>query len=312
VRRLRQIAKAIVIPPLHYVRGRLRAAELERQMASVDRAALVTALGRLPIAKDSVVLVHSSLKSLGFVEGGARTVVEALVEQLVINGGSTVLVPAYSIDGTMYTTLKSVKLFDVRKTPSNLGAIPEAFRRHPRAVRSLHPSHSFAAIGPKAEWLTANHHVAGSNFGLGTPMGRLLETQSYLLGLGTDIGHVTFYHCLEDIEKFPLVVYAEDGPFQVSCIDYNGVTHRLLLPAHAPGDLQKRRIDNPQNVAVRDLFLHWLERYADLTWHDIGQARCWLVDAQKMYRQIKLLMERNVTIYLPHKEAEAFIRSNLL
>jgi len=312
MRRLTRIVKTIVVPPVRYLQGRRRAAELERQMVAVGRDALASALGKLPIARDSVVLVHSSLKSLGFVEGGAQSVVEALHEQLVVAGGSTVLVPTYSIDGNMYTTLKSGRTFDVRETSSNLGAIPEAFRRHPRALRSVHPSHSFAAIGSKADWLTANHHLAGSNFGLGTPMGRLLETQSYLLGLGSDIGHVTFYHCLEDIEKFPLNVYADDGPFAVVCVDRGGVAHRLLLPAHAPGgEFKVHRIDDPRSVALRALFLRWLERYADLTWHNIGQARCWLVDARKMYREIKNLMGKNITVYTSQKDAEEFMRANL-
>ncbi|MEO8714925.1 MAG: AAC(3) family N-acetyltransferase, partial [Acetobacteraceae bacterium] len=191
-------------------------------------------------------------------------------------------------------------------TPSNLGASPETFRRQPATRRSLHPSHSFGAIGPLAEALVAGHHTAGSNFGRGTPMGNLLDRPSYLLGLGSDIGHVTFTHVVEDIEPdFPLIVYAET-PFEVDCVDATGATHRLLLRGQEPGEMQRRRIDHPDNKFLRDFFARWFEAHAGLTWHRVGQARCWLVPADAMYREFASLMRQGITIYARADEIAAF------
>ena len=162
----------------------------------------------IPLPDGAVVLVHSSLKALGFVEGGPSTVVDCLVESIVRRRHGTLVLPTFSIDGTMYGTLQAANpdtvLFDAVKTPSNLGAIPEAFRIYPGVVRSVHPTHSFAALGPLAQELTATHHLCGSTFGQGSPMAAMLSHDSWILGLGTNLGNVTFYHCLEEIEDdFP-------------------------------------------------------------------------------------------------------------
>src|SRR5690606_27894928 len=107
-------------------------------------------------------------------DGGPQTVVDALIESIVRERSGTLMLPTYSINGTMRNTLlvgqsEGGIVFDVRSTPSNLGAIPEAFRRHPGVVRSVHPTHSFGAIGALAEELVAEHHTCGSSFGRGSP-----------------------------------------------------------------------------------------------------------------------------------------------
>ena len=309
--RLRRVAKSLLYPFLQAWRTRLRQAELRKQSRCVTRGELVTGLSNLPIAPDAVVLVHSSLKALGFVEGGPQTVVDALIEVFVKQRHATVMVPTYSIQDNMHTTLSQGVPFNVAVTPSNLGTIPECFRKQELSFRSLHPSHSFAAIGSNAKWLLSEHHLAGTNFGRGTPMGKLLETPSYLLGLGSDIGHVTFYHCLEDMEDFPFNVYASDGPFEVQCVDAANSSHKVWLPAHAPGDLQRKRIDFPANAALREFFASTLARNAGLSWHRIGQANCWLVDARAMYSTIKELMKRGITIYSSEAELASFHQAEL-
>ena len=50
-------------------------------------------------------------------------------------------------------------VFDVRRTPSNVGAIPEYFRTEYPVLRSLCPTHSCAAVGLRAEYLTGSHHL---------------------------------------------------------------------------------------------------------------------------------------------------------
>ena len=222
--------------------------------------------------------------------------VAALIASIVTRRGGTLMLPAYSLAGGMADTLASGRAFDARATVCTLGAIPEAFRRHPGVLRSCHPTHSFAALGPRAHWLLDGHHLATSSFGEGTPLARLRQTDSRLLGLGSDIGHVTYYHCLEDIEPFPFEVYAP-GAHAVACTDMDGIPHALHLRGHAPGGLARRRIDHPENGVLRDRFTAALEQQAGLSWHQIGAARCWLVDGQAMYRTIKDLLNRGITIY---------------
>ncbi len=303
---LKQHARTLLRPIVTALRRRRRQSALRQTRSTISRETLVAGLDTLPIAPGAVVLVHSSLKSIGFVEGGAQTVVDALVASIVDKRGGTLLLPTFSIDGTMHQTLASGRAFDARSTPSNLGAIPETFRRQAATRRSLHPSHSFGAIGSQAEDLVGGHHTAGTNFGRGTPMGLLIDRPAYLLGLGSDIGHVTFTHVVEDVEPdFPLRVYAEQ-PFEVDCIDAAGVTHRVRLPAHEPGEMQRRRIDHPDNRFLRDFFASWFETHAGLTWHRVGEARCWVVPADQMYREFASLMRQGITIYARPEEIAGF------
>ena len=299
--------RGVIEPGLLHVRRREREKALAQSRPHVTGARIAADLAKLPLHQKGVLLVHSSLKSLGYVEGGAQAVVDALVATLVEGKGTTVMLPAYSIDGTMYATLKSGRPFDVRTTPSNLGALPEAFRRHPKARRSVHPTHSFAAIGPLAEFLTSEHHMEPKNFGPRCPMGKMLKKPAQLLGIGTTLGTVTFYHCLEDMEEYPLQVYAPDGPFDVPCTTASGIEIIRSLPAHQPGELPARRIDNPQGgSAVRALYTARLEERAGLSWHRIGEAPSWLIDAAAFYREIKTLMAHDVTIYATDAQIERF------
>lgn len=303
---LKQQVKSLLRPAVTAFRQRRRQSTLRQTRPPISREKLTDDLDLLPITPGAVVLVHSSLKSIGFVEGGAQAVVDALVASIVEKRGGTLLLPTFSIDGTMHQTLASGRVFDARSTPSNLGAIPETFRRQAMTRRSLHPSHSFGAIGSQAEQLVTGHHTAGTNFGRGTPMGLLPGRPAYLLGLGSDIGHVTFTHVVEDMEPdFPLRVYA-DPPFEVDCVDAAGTTHRVRLPAHEPGEMQRRRIDHPDNGFLRDFFARWFETHAGLTWHRVGEARCWLIPAGAMYREFASLMRQGITIYARPEEIAAF------
>ncbi|MGI9436620.1 MAG: AAC(3) family N-acetyltransferase [Geminicoccaceae bacterium] len=246
------------------------------------------------------------MKSLGYVDGGAAAVVDALVEVFVENNSGTVLLPTFSIEGSMHRSLLSGRVFDAASTASNLGAIPEACRRHRSARRSVHPTHSFAAIGVAADWLVSQHHYCGSSFGQGSPMARLLEAEGYLLGLGTTLGSVTFYHCLEDLEAgFPLNVYSADSPIMVACRDQDGVLHHLPINAH-DAVISQSRIDRPSSERLRQLFEQRLRQNAGLGWFSVGEAKVWLVGAKPLYDEAKRLMDQGVTIYSTASELAAF------
>ena len=294
-------AKHVVRPIIGDLPDRIHRHRRDRELAAsrktLSLTRLVADLDRLPVRPGAVILVHSSLKALGYVEGGAEAVVQALIELFVRRRGGTVMLPTFSIDGSMHRTLISSRQFDLQETPTNLGKIPEAFRRHPEARRSLHPTHSLAAIGEAAAMLVEDHHLAGSSFGKGSPMAKLLDADGYLLGLGTDLGRVTFYHALEEIEdSFPVNVFTSDSPIDVTCLGEDSRVHRLSIKAHNH-DLARHRIDQPDNQHLRGFFQDSFERQADLTWHHVGEARSWLIGAKPLYAEIKRLMQAGITIY---------------
>jgi aminoglycoside 3-N-acetyltransferase len=113
--------------------------------------------------------VHSSLKSLGVVAGGAATVIDALQEAVGPEG--TLVLPSFN-HGAAYDG--SSTGYDPAETPTTNGAIPDTFWRRPGVLRSVNPTHAFAAWGRQAERYTADHHRT-LTMGADSPLGRMLQ-----------------------------------------------------------------------------------------------------------------------------------------
>jgi len=103
---------------------------------------LTQALACFGIEKDSILLVHSSLKALGQIEGGAQTVIAAL-EETVCDG--TLVMPTLSQQN--WETVFEDWHMD---RPSDVGYITECFRKQKGSLRSDDPTHSVAARGKHA------------------------------------------------------------------------------------------------------------------------------------------------------------------
>lgn len=155
----------------------------------LDLAALVSAFTRLGVPRGGLLMVHSSLRSLGHVAGGAPTVVDALLEALGPEG--TLVVPTF----TYPLARDSDFVFDPLRTPSLMGAISDAGRRHPMARRSLHLWHSIAAIGPLAETIV----TAGgeSAWDAHSPMREIRDRDGQYLLLGVPYQNLTAVHVCE-------------------------------------------------------------------------------------------------------------------
>ena len=154
---------------------------------TLDHNQLCEALRQLGVRPGGILLVHGSLSSIGHVEGGPDTVIEALLEVLTPEG--TLLVPTHhQRDGSP---------FDVENTPSALGLISETFRRRPGVIRSRHPFHPVAACGPKAAEMLRDHHRSPIPDGLDTPYGRLIAQRGQVLLLGCDLNTLTLLHAIE-------------------------------------------------------------------------------------------------------------------
>src|SRR5262249_15671446 len=95
----------------------------------LTRGRIVADLQELGLKSSGILLVHSSLSALGVVAGGARTVIDALGESLGTQG--TLVLPTHSWE----VMDSGCRVFDVRQTPSCVGAITEKFRAMPGVVR---------------------------------------------------------------------------------------------------------------------------------------------------------------------------------
>ena len=165
--------------------------ELPERADMVTKAQLVKDLRKLGIKAGMDVMVHSSLAKVGRVEGGADTVVDALLTAVGRSG--TLLMPSFNH--------RAAKVYNRLATPTTNGAIPDAFWRRPGAVRSEHATHAVAALGPRAQRYCQGHLEAGS-WAPESPIGQLVHDPSpaggWILALGTTHWTTTAYHVAED------------------------------------------------------------------------------------------------------------------
>lgn len=178
----------------------------EEPLPPPTRESLATDLHALGLKPGMNVLLHSSLRSLGWVCGGAQAVVQALLD--VLTPAGTLLVPTQTSENSepghwsnppvaesWWPIIRAhMPAFDPLVTPSqHMGIIAELVRNWPGGVRSDHPAVSFAAIGHDAAWLMADQSL---NDGLGeeSPLRRLYDRAGWVLLLGVDHESNTSLH----------------------------------------------------------------------------------------------------------------------
>lgn len=175
----------------------------------LTRAEIVAGLRELGLTAGDRVMVHSSLSALGQVDGGAETVIDALIEAVGPEG--LVAVPTFVCQPP----------FDRKTSATGLGVIADRFWRRPEAVRSLHPTHSVAAIGKGAEELIRDHEKAPTAYGEGTPYHKLAFSGGKILLLGVDQDRNTTLHTAEALSHAPYLVdiqatYIDDAGKEVT------------------------------------------------------------------------------------------------
>ena len=90
--------------------------------------------------------------------------------------------------------------FDIRRTPSEMGALTEAGRLHPNTVRTGHPIYSVAVIGAKADLFRGVRNFSG--YGSDSPFGMLHKMDGKIAVLDLDDQNsMTFYHYVEEMNN---------------------------------------------------------------------------------------------------------------
>ncbi len=155
----------------------------------VTRKAMFETFLDLGIGPGDHVLVHSSLHTVGPIDGGADALLDATLDTVGPTG--TVAVPAFSLmpapDGC----------FDPLETPSNSGVLTETLRKRPGSFRSIHPTHSIAAVGERAEEFTRDHLKVGAATAE-SPIDRIARAGGYVMLLGVTHTANTTIHVGEE------------------------------------------------------------------------------------------------------------------
>jgi len=157
-----------------------------------QKESLINDIKNIGVNKGDIIYIHSSLKSIGWIEDGIDTLTEAFLDALGDEG--TLAVPTH----TLAFVERHVPPYDPKETPTSLGAYPDAVWRHPLAKRSAHATHSSAAIGAKADFLTENHDPTNA-LGYDSPIYKMVRSKGKILLIGVSQISNTTVHLAESL-----------------------------------------------------------------------------------------------------------------
>jgi len=172
-------------------------------------------LEKIGVRKGETLLVHSSLSAVGWITGGAETLIRALLA--VVGKSGTLVMPAHSgalSDPVLWenppvpaswndSIREEMPAFDKGLTPTRgIGVVPELFRRFPGVIRSSHPMDSFAVFGPEAEKICRTQKLE-NGLGEGSPLAHIYDLDGRVLLIGCAYDKNTSLHLAEYRARWP-------------------------------------------------------------------------------------------------------------
>jgi aminoglycoside 3-N-acetyltransferase len=156
-------------------------------------------LDAIKLDKNQIILIHSNLFAFGLIEGGVTGVLNLLLKW--VGESRTIVMPAFSYTNSQETVWRQ------QESPSKSGILTENFRKLSGVIRSIHPIHSIAAMGPLAKEIT--DRISDSSFGERSPFEYLRHTNAYnlSLGVGFPMGGASYLHYPEELLQVPYRKY---------------------------------------------------------------------------------------------------------
>lgn len=202
---------------------------LDKNQKPFYRKDLEILLEKLEVKPGDIIMLHTSLKSFGYIVGGEETIIQTILEKIGLEG--TLVMPSQSVDiispeywqypevpAIWFEDIKETILpYEKEKTPVYfiLGRVATYFSRYPKVYRSDHPLYSFCAYGREADKITRNHKL---DYGLGkdSPLQKMYDLNAKIVMLGTTFETNTALHLAEYslgrsdlIESAPLLINNE-------------------------------------------------------------------------------------------------------
>ena len=241
---------------------------------------ILSQLDALHAPKDSVILMHSSLRAVGNVEGGAEALLDILVEYFTQDGG-LFCVPTHT-----WNNLRKEITMDMGSDESCLGALASIAIRDPRGIRSQNPCHSMVVFGDrqKAEAFVENELWVTSPTSPKSCYGKIYDMGGKILLVGVAQNRNTFLHTVDEILELP-----------------NRMDDKLLDVAvrMKDGQVVKSKLRLFYTDYISDISLRFVKYETAFRYHRcitdgfIGNAPVQLCDARKMKETIELLWENS-------------------
>ena len=245
------------------------------------KESLMNDLSRMGLTGSEAVMVHSSMKAIGAVEGRADTVLDALCDYF---SDGLLMLPALTWD----LAWQEKPVFDVKGIPTLVGILPQLFRQRKGVVRSLHPTHSVSALGKDAKWAAAEDHLDDVPCGIHSAWHKMVEMDGFILMVGCTLTSCTFIHGIEAWLDIPNRL---DAPVHYTLVDEDGNRQQAVSRPHK-GSPSEQYWKAEQ--ALRDA--------GALKDGMLGDAKVMVISAKKCYETVRALLEKDPGLF--DEEAE--------
>lgn len=161
-----------------------------------SKSDLISSIEKIGLKPTDTVLIHSSYKAMGNVEGGPEIVLDAFIEYMK---EGLLIFPTH----TWKSVLPEKPIFNVQEEKPCIGILPTLFLKRPGVKRSVHPTHSVAAIGEGADEYLSGEENMTTPCGRKGCWGKLYDMEAKILFLGDVMVKNTFLHSVEEWSNIP-------------------------------------------------------------------------------------------------------------
>lgn len=230
------------------------------------------------IRHDDVVTMHSSLREIGPIEGGADGLIDALKEYLC---DGLLLIPTH----TWANVNAANPHFDVRSTVPNIGTMAKvaAFRKD--GVRSLHPTHSMAGFGKRAAEYLRSEEKSATPAPVGGALSRLYEENGYVLLIGVGHERNTYLHAIDERVDLPNRISPVGFPMDITDQDGN-VLHNADFHPHRTEGIRCGLSEYYRN------YKHALDVTGAVQYAWLGNALVYGCDCRRMTDTVLRILQR--------------------
>lgn len=245
------------------------------------RLLLAADLRKLGIRSGDTVMVHAAMSRVGRLLNGPDALIQALMD--AVGPAGTLL--AYTDWDARYDEFldeqgrvpkqwrEHVPPFDPKASRAirDNGVFPEFLRTTPGARRSGNPAASVAALGGKAEWITADHAL-DYGYGSNSPLARLIALQGKVLMVGAPLDTMTLLHHAEHLARIPGKLIRH---YEVPFLTASGIEWRMVEEFDTASPVSPA-LDESYFKAIVEEFLDLGQGIRGV----VGEAACVLVDAE--------------------------------
>ena len=251
---------------------------MKRQTRVYTKEDIFEQLRKMGAPKNSVVLMHSSLRLIGQIEGGANGLLDSLIEYFTADGG-LFCVPTHT-----WSNLNKEITLDMTDPSTCLGAFSDIAAADPRGIRSENPTHSMMVFGDRlrAEKFVRDEHLVSSGTAPNSCYGKICEQGGFILLAGVAHNKNTYLHCVNEMLGMP---------------NRLGCEQKSVTVKRATGEIVSCKIYPHRTDFVKDISMRFPKYETAFRYHGaitdgfVGDAPTQLCDARIMKETIELILK---------------------